>query len=81
LVIVVEMVNVTIKSFWLSGWGVAPKEYIVANQFPMIYLSKPETSKDLVSKIENASITIVSKNLPNYLIKSGKASELISKWG
>lgn len=55
-------------------------EYIVVNQFPMLYLSKPETAKDLISKVENASISIVTEDLPSYLIKLSKANELRSKW-
>jgi len=76
------MVNASLKQFWLSGWVAvpAPKEYIVANQFPMLYLLKPETARELVSKVENATVKHVANDFPEYLIKSGKASELRSKW-
>jgi len=59
---------------------VIPVEYIIANQFPMIYLIKPETAKELLSKVENVTVKHVAKDFPEYLIKAGKASELRSKW-
>jgi len=58
----------------------APIVYIIANQFPMIYILKPETAKELLSKVENATVKHVAKDFPEYLIKVGKASELRSKW-
>jgi len=76
------MVSVTVKSFWLSGWGVAPAplEYIVTKQFPMLYLSIPVKAMELISKVENATIVNVANDFPRYLVKAGKASELVSKW-
>jgi len=57
-----------------------PQLYIVANQFPMIYLAKPETAKELLSKVEGATVNHVAKDYPEYLIKVGKACELRSKF-
>jgi len=58
----------------------APKEYIIANQFPMIYLLKPESARELISKVENVTVKHVARDFPEYLIKVGKAGELRSKW-
>jgi len=80
--LVIAMVNATIKSFWMYGWSItpAPIEYIINNQFPMIYLIKPETTKELISKVENATVKQVTMDFPKYLIKQDKANELISKF-
>jgi len=80
--LVIIMVNVTIKSFLMYGWSItpAPTEYIITNQYPMLYLVKPETAKELISKIENATIKHVTMDFPKYLIKQDKANELISKF-
>jgi len=53
---------------------------LIANQFPMIYILKPEVAKELVSKVKNVVVIHVANDFPEYLIKSGKASELRSKW-
>jgi len=70
------------KHFWLSGlWAVpAVIETITAKNFPMLYLSKPVTAQELVSKVEGAIITHVAKDLPEYLIKKDRAQELRSKF-
>jgi len=77
------MVTVSIKHHWLAGWVVppAPAEHIVANQFPMLYLLKPEKAKELISKVENATIKHVARSFPEHLVKAGRACELKSKWG
>jgi len=58
----------------------APRVYVVAGQFPMIYLLKPETAKELVSKVENVAVSHVANDFPEYLIQKGRASEFRSKW-
>jgi len=75
------MVSVSVKHFWLSGWGAppAPKEHIVAMTFPMIYL-EPGVANELVSKVSGATVLHVAKEFPEHLIKKGKACELRSKW-
>jgi len=75
------MVNVATKSFWLSGWGVAPAPVvrIVANQYPMLYVNI-DVATELISKVGNVAIKHVANDFPEYLIKLGKASELRSKW-
>jgi len=76
------MVSISVKHQWLSGWGVAPApiEYIIAKQFPMLYIVKPVKAMELVSKVENPTIVDIANDLPKYLIKMGKACELRSKW-
>jgi len=76
------MTTISIKHHWLSGWTAppAPTRYIVTNQFPMTYLTKPEPAKELISKVERATITLVANEFPLYLIKKDTANELRSKW-
>jgi len=63
-----------------TAYTPAPTVYVVAKQFPMIYLVKPETAKELVSKVENATVSHVAKDFPEYLIQKDKSSEFRSKW-
>jgi len=55
-------------------------ETIVAKTFPMLYLSKPATAQELISKIEGATVKHVAKDYPEKLIKEGKTKELRSKF-
>jgi len=55
-------------------------ETITAKTFPMLYLSKPVTAQELISKVEGATIKHVAKDYPEKLIKEGKAQELRSKF-
>jgi hypothetical protein len=55
-------------------------ETITAMSFPMLYVEKPVKAEELVSKVEGATISHVSKDFPEALIKSGKAKELRSKF-
>jgi len=55
-------------------------ETITAKNFPMLYVSKPVKTQELISKVEGATITKVANDFPEELIKSGKAKELKSKW-
>jgi hypothetical protein len=59
---------------------VAVTETIVAKEFPMSYLGKPIKAEELRSKVEGATITVVSKDYPLVLKKKGKQQELVSKW-
>ena len=59
---------------------VAPVETIVAKDFPMLYLAEPATAKELKSKVSGATITHITKDFPETLLKKGKAQELRSKW-
>jgi hypothetical protein len=70
------------KHFFMSGLWAPPAvvETITAKSFPMLYLSKPVTAKELVSKVEGATIAILAKDFPKYLIRAGKAQELRSRW-
>jgi len=63
-------------------WTVPPVlvETITAKNFPMLYLSKPITAQELISKVEGATITHIAKDYPEHLIKKGKAQELKSKF-
>jgi len=61
----------------LAGGAV---ETITAKNFPMLYVSKPVKTQELISKVEGATITKVANDFPEELIKSGKAKELKSKW-
>jgi len=69
-----------------GAWGseeTAPPvvvETIVAKTFPMLYLSKPATAQELISKVEGATVKHVAKDYPEKLIKEGKAKELRSKF-
>ena len=53
---------------------------IIAQSFPMYYLSRPIKAQELISKVEGATITHVSSELPEKLIRKGKANELRSKF-
>jgi hypothetical protein len=55
-------------------------ETIVAKEFPMSYLGKPIKAEELRSKVEGATVTVVSKDYPLVLKKKGKQQELVSKW-
>ena len=55
-------------------------ETITAKSFPMLYLSKPVTAQELISKVEGATVKHVAKDYPEKLIKEGKAKELRSKF-
>ena len=55
-------------------------ETIAAKTFPMLYLSKPVTAQELISKVEGATVKHVAKDFPEALIKDGKAEELRSKF-
>jgi len=55
-------------------------ETINAKTFPMQYLATPVTANELISTVSGATISLVSKDFPKELIKSGKAKELKSKW-
>jgi len=55
-------------------------EYIIANNFPMIYILKPVKAMELVSKVENVKVKYVSMDFPQHLLKEGKAGELRSKF-
>jgi len=57
-----------------------PTETITAKNFPMLYVSKPVKTQELISKVEGATITKVANDFPEELIKSGKAAELKSKF-
>jgi len=59
---------------------VVPVETIVAKEFPMTYLESPVKAKELRSKVSGAVIKKVSQDYPLVMLKSGKASELRSKW-
>jgi len=48
--------------------------------FPMLYLPKPLTTQELESLVQNVTVKIVTNDLPNELIKIGKANTLKSKW-
>ena len=66
-----------------GAWGseeTAPVEIIVANDFPMQYLAEPATAKELKSKVSGATITHITKDFPETLIKTNKAKELRSKF-
>jgi hypothetical protein len=58
----------------------AVTETLVTNSFPMEYLEKPVSAMELTSKVEGATVTNVSKDFPESLLKAGKAKELRSKW-
>jgi len=55
-------------------------ETITAKNFPMLYLSKPVKSQELISKVEGATITKVANDFPEEVLKAGKAKELKSRW-
>jgi hypothetical protein len=55
-------------------------ETIVAENYPMLYLSKPIDAQMLISKVEGATVSHVAKDFPEVIIKSGKAQELRSKF-
>jgi hypothetical protein len=59
---------------------VAAAVTIVAKDFPMDYLPSPAKAEQLTSKVSGATITKVSQDYPEILIKSGKAQELRSKF-
>jgi hypothetical protein len=48
--------------------------------FPMLYLTKPLKAQRLESLVQNATVRAVTNDLPNELIKTGKANTLKSKW-
>ncbi|MCI4408746.1 MAG: hypothetical protein JHC26_06615 [Thermofilum sp.] len=48
--------------------------------FPMLYLPKPLTTQELESQVQNVTIQTVTNDLPNELVKTGKANTLKSKW-
>jgi len=66
---------------WGSEESLVAVETIVAESFPMLYLSKPVTAQELVSKVEGATVTTVARDYPEILIKRGKSQELRSKFG
>lgn len=68
--------------FWMSGVWAPPAitETITAKSFPMLYLEKPIKAEELISKVEGATITKIAKDFPEELLKSGKATELKSKF-
>jgi hypothetical protein len=74
--------HITKIHFWLSGqWGLpAVTETITAKSFPMLYLAKPIEAQELRSKVEGATVTKITKDFPEVLLKAGKAKELRSKW-
>jgi len=58
-------------------------ETITANTFPMHYLDNtggPARAEELVSKVSGETVATVARNFPHYLIRSGKAEQLTSKW-
>lgn len=55
-------------------------ELITTQTFPKLYLQKPITSQELISKVNGVSVQKISNEYPLYLIKYGGASELRSKW-
>jgi len=59
---------------------VAVKETIVDKSYPLVYIPKPLGSKELISKVEGATIIQVSSDFPKHLEKQGKAKDLISKF-
>jgi len=59
---------------------VAIIETIVAENYPMLYLSKPVDAQMLISKVEGATVSHVAKDFPEVIVKSGKAQELRSKF-
>jgi hypothetical protein len=63
-----------------SFQAVAVTETIVAKNYPMLYLSKPVDAQMLISKVEGATVSHVAKDLPEVIVKSGKAQELRSKF-
>lgn len=67
--------------FWAVG-GAPPAfvETIVAQRFPMRYLSKPVKAQELISTVEGVTITHTAKDFPETLLKKGTAQELRSKW-
>jgi hypothetical protein len=67
-------------SIWGSEESIAIIETITAKSFPMIYLPKPIKAQELKSKVEGATITHVSKDFPEELLKKDKAKELRSKF-
>lgn len=69
-----------IANFCYSTPAPPPTETIVAKEFPMAYLEKPVAAKELTSKVENPTVSSVSKDFPEKLLKKGKAKELRSKW-
>jgi hypothetical protein len=69
------------KHFWMSGvWAPPIVETIVAKSYPMQYLEKPVKAQELTSKVEGATIAHTAKDFPEVLLKTGKASELRSKF-
>jgi len=59
---------------------VVAREYVVAMTFPMVYLEKPVSAQELISKEEGFAVTRASASLPEHLVKSGKVAELRSKF-
>jgi hypothetical protein len=53
----------------------------VAFEFPMSYLSKPVKAKELRSKVEGATVTVVAKDFPLVVKEKNKQGELTSKFG
>jgi hypothetical protein len=62
------------------SFQVAIIETIVAENYPMLYLSKSVDAQMLISKVEGATVSHVAKDFPEVIIKSGKAQELRSKF-
>lgn len=58
----------------------AYEETIVAQRFPMRYLSKPVKAQELISTVEGATVTHTAKNFPETLLKKGAAQDLRSKF-
>jgi hypothetical protein len=57
-----------------------PAETITARSYPMYYLATPPKATELVSKVSGATVTRVTRDYPEILIKSGKARELRSRF-
>lgn len=70
----------TFMENWFFEAAPAVTETITAQNFPMGYLEETVKAEELISKVEGATITTISKDFPQILLKSGKAKELKSKW-
>ena len=85
LKVVANVTSTTVASRWrgtLIGEEIALPitKTVTAKDFPMAFLPKPVKADELRSKVEGATITVVSKDFPLVVKEKNKQAELTSKF-
>ncbi|MEM2365704.1 MAG: hypothetical protein QXL06_02045 [Nitrososphaerota archaeon] len=58
----------------------ADDEIINTQTFPQLYLEAPTRAQELISKVSGVTVTKTANEFPQYLLKTGTATELRSKF-